>query len=241
MRTSRTAQQTTQEALAFLNGRMDKQDSEIRSLHSVRLEEIGRRFDDVALQQRSIVDRVGRLGEYGETHERGLLELNDKVKRTMGELSNCTAIATKSLETSAQSFAATRELQTENMKASKTVQQTMQEALVSLKERIDKQDSEIRSLHSARRPVDEGFLDRQRVDGDRTNDKISELSTQLYAAQFELSNTKAEVNRKLQEISDSHGANRHSIERVMADLSDGLQTCQSDLHKFREETDSKLK
>ena len=158
----------------------------------------------------------------------------------MGELSNCTAIATRSLETSAQSFAATRELQTENMKASKTVQQTMQEALISLKERIDKQDSEIRSLHSARRPVDEGFLDRQRLDGDRLNDKISELSTQLYAAQFELSNTKAEVNRKLQEISDSHGANRHSIERAMADLSAGLQTCQSDLHKFRGETDQSL-
>ena len=71
MRTSRTAQQTMQEALAFLNGRMEKQDSEIRSLYSVRFEEIGRRFDDVALQQRSIVDRVGRLGEHGETHERG--------------------------------------------------------------------------------------------------------------------------------------------------------------------------
>jgi len=87
-----------------------------------------------------------------------------------------------------------------------------------------------------RRPIDyEGFLDRQRVDGDRTNDKISELTTQLNAAHFEISNTKAEVNRKLQEISDSHGANRRSFEREMANLSGGLQTCQTDLHKFREE------
>jgi len=112
MRASKTVQQTTQEALASLNERIDKQDSEIRSLHSKRLEGIGRRLDDVALQQRNVLDRVGKLDERGDIHERGLLELNDKVKQSMREPSDCTAIAKRSLETSAQSLTATRELQT---------------------------------------------------------------------------------------------------------------------------------
>jgi len=148
MRASRTVQQATQEALASLNGRVDKQESEIRSLRSIGIEGIGRRIDDVALQQRNVMDRVGKLAERGDIHEKGLMELNDKVKQTTSDLNSCTAIATKSLETSAQSFTATRELQTQSMKASRTVQQTTQEALASLRERIDRQDSEIRSLHS---------------------------------------------------------------------------------------------
>jgi len=227
------ADQNLSNSFGFTNDRVQALETNLGS----RLEEISRRLDDVVLQQRDIIGRVGELGEQGSIHERRLLELNDKVKQSMREINDCTATAAKSLETSAQSFSATRELQTESMRASRTVQQATQEALASLNERIDKQDSEIRSLRSVRQPIDyEGFLDRQRLEGDRTNDKTAELLAQLQAAYFEISNTRTEVSRKLQEISDSHGTDYRSFERVMANLSDGLQTCQSDLHKLRAET-----
>jgi predicted GNAT family N-acyltransferase len=241
MRASRTAQQMTQEALTSLKERIDKQDSEIRSQ---RLEEVGRRLNDIALQQRNISDQVGELGERGSVQERGLQELNDKMKRSMRELSDCTAMATKSMETSAQSFTVTRDFQAENMRMSRAAQQTVQEALASLNERIDKQGSEIRSLYSVRKPVDyEGLLDRQRMDGDRINDRISDLLAQLKTAHLEISDVKVEVSqklqeigRKLQEVSDSRGANHHSFERAVANLSNGLQTCQSGLSKLAAET-----
>jgi hypothetical protein len=215
MRASRAVQLTTQEALASVNERLD----------------------NVVQQQRNIVDRVGELGERGNLHERGLLELSDKVKQSVRELNNCTDIASKSLESSAQSFTAVRELQTESMRASRTIQLTTQDALASLNERLNKQDSEIRSLHFVRQQVGfEGSLDRQRREGDRADERISEISTRLDAACFEVSSTKTEVGRKLQEISDSHVANYRSFERVVANISDGLQTCQSDLHRLRAET-----
>jgi ubiquitin C-terminal hydrolase len=120
----------------------------------------------------------------------------------------------------------------------------MQEALASLSERIDRQGLEIRLLHSIRKPIDhEGLLDRQRMDGDRANDRISDLLAQLKAAHHEISDIRAEVSRKLQEIgrklqevSDSHGADHHSFERAIANLSNGLQTCQSDLSRLETET-----
>ncbi len=62
-------------------------------------------------------------------------------------------------------------------------------------------------------------MDRQRANGDGTNGRISELLTQLHAAHLEISNIKTEVTRKLQEVSDSHGANHHSFERAIANLS----------------------
>ena len=65
-------------SIGFTNDRMQALEINL----GTRLEELSRRLDDVAVQQRNIVGRVGELGERGDIHERGLLELNDKLRQS---------------------------------------------------------------------------------------------------------------------------------------------------------------
>jgi hypothetical protein len=110
------ADQDLNNSLGFTNDRVQALEANL----GARLEEVNRRLDDMALQQRGIMDRVGELSEHRNIREIALLELSDKMEQSMKELGDCTAIATKSLEISTQCFTIARESQSESVEDSPT-------------------------------------------------------------------------------------------------------------------------